>query len=210
MTSEPRLCTSTSTNRSAFAQLSTFLLKYRSTVCSTCQQRALSIWLIAVVPHISSFADERLGVSVSVYGIPAILLNILPPIGKYFTVFLQYSTLFTYFLVLSEKWQHGLSVGKTFQVSVGEKKHKTNQVKDTSPPGFYNSCAQRWCRSDVQPHTLWPHIWRFAVTSNSSNIKHRHLLSAAGLHLRRDTRRDERARRRTSTRPAYVHALPVQ
>lgn len=44
---------------------------------------------------------------------------------------------------------------------------------------------------------------RFAVTSNSSNIKHRRLLSAPGLPLHGNTRRDTHARTHTS---AFLYA----
>lgn len=43
--------------------------------CSRRQQGALSIWLIVLVPHISSLADGRLPVSICVYGIPEIRIT---------------------------------------------------------------------------------------------------------------------------------------
>lgn len=52
-----------------------YVLFYCSSVFPfKCQQGALSLWLIAVLPHISSLADRRLPVSISVYGKLANLL----------------------------------------------------------------------------------------------------------------------------------------
>lgn len=54
---------------------------------------------------------------------------------------------------------------------------------------FLNTCTcilQVWIRC---PASYAPQVWGFAVTSDSSNIKHRRLLSGLPLHMQRHTRR---------------------
>lgn len=57
-----------------------------------------------------------------------------------------------------------------------------NQVEDISILGFYNRCPDQmssFTLMDCPP----PQVWRFAVTADSSNIKHRRLLFATGFYL---------------------------
>lgn len=82
-----------------------------------------------------------------------------------------------------------------------EENKTKNQVKDISPLRlllFFVFTIAVFSGAADQVSSFTHGDPRFAVTSNSSNIKHRRLLSAPGLPLHGNTRRDTHARTHTS------------
>lgn len=121
--------------------------------------------------------------SVGVYGIPANVYAIYWKTGT--------ALHFIPYIMLRNKFWHIVKA-----VLTGNKTHtdikSINETKirlriSVNKSAVFTIAVQQRCRSGVQPHTRWPQVCRFAVTSNSSNIKHRHLLSVTGLHLHRNT-----------------------